>query len=47
MKVRYPSRVRYAYHCKPLKVRTAYPTIWLRFGFIVGGENKFTGLLGV
>ncbi len=30
MKVRYPSRVGCAYHCKPLKVRTAYPT-WYGF----------------
>ena len=26
MKVQYPSRECRAYHCKPLKVRTAYPT---------------------
>jgi len=34
MKVRHPSRVRCAYHCKPLKVRTAYPT-W--YGFHLRG----------
>jgi len=33
-----PSRVRCAYHCKPLKVRTAYPT-W--YGFHLRGANQF------